>query len=581
MSIPSSKDQAEPGGEKASRVRQRQRLIEACISALYAYGPSRTTVEKVVSIANLSPGIVNFYFDSKAAMMVAALEFLAGEFEREVLDPVIACRDNPVHALELLVDLYLDPEIASPRKVSVWFAFWGEANSRREYYDICGKRDDAFAALVRDLIERLIAVTDARHLDADGIALGLIGALDQLWQNFAFEIEANIDRVGAKRRCKAFLRSVFPRQFGGPPVAPEAVRSPVAAPPSVGNRYADPALFRREADALFLPEWQFVGHESELSRSGDFLTAELLGERALVLRDPNGRLRAFRNVCRHRPHALTLERAGRFVRYIHCRADDLGYAYDGTPRGRHDAGALVPLGVAAVGGLVFVRLAPGFDGEDGRLMPHLTLLSEIGLDGFGTAGAPKTVTVEADWKIVVEQWLDASLPTEEEGRMSGLTTIRGISLEDAPDWLLWRAALDGGTGGSWAAARYARLALLEYETRHAAPPDWTRLVAFPNHLIDIRPDGATILQAAPVAPGRSQIRRYDLIRRLRGEPARALHYLGRRLEDRWLSEDTAIAASTQAGFASPYYQPGESAERPALAAFRHWLEGRLPAHADD
>ena len=31
--------------------RQRQRLIDACISALHIYGPSRTTVEKVVAIA--------------------------------------------------------------------------------------------------------------------------------------------------------------------------------------------------------------------------------------------------------------------------------------------------------------------------------------------------------------------------------------------------------------------------------------------------------------------------------------------------------------------------------------------------
>ena len=39
--------------ERASRVRQRQRLIDACISALHIHGPSRTTVEKVVALAGL------------------------------------------------------------------------------------------------------------------------------------------------------------------------------------------------------------------------------------------------------------------------------------------------------------------------------------------------------------------------------------------------------------------------------------------------------------------------------------------------------------------------------------------------
>src|SRR5450755_4615554 len=168
--------EAAPG--RATRVRQRQRLIDACISALHIHGPSRTTVEKVVAIADLSPGIVRFYFDSKAAMLVASLEYLAAEFEQRVLLPVSQLRHQPVRALELLVDLYLDPEIASPRKVSVWYSFWGEASSRQEYYDICGKKDEDFAALVRELIERLIASTGATHLDADGIALGLIGVLE-------------------------------------------------------------------------------------------------------------------------------------------------------------------------------------------------------------------------------------------------------------------------------------------------------------------------------------------------------------------------------------------------------------------
>jgi len=70
-----------PAQPRASRALQRQRLIDACISALHVHGPSHTTVEKVVAIAGMSPGIVRFYFDSKDAMMVASLEFLAAEFE--------------------------------------------------------------------------------------------------------------------------------------------------------------------------------------------------------------------------------------------------------------------------------------------------------------------------------------------------------------------------------------------------------------------------------------------------------------------------------------------------------------------
>src|SRR6202161_3853097 len=248
--------------------RQRQRLIDACISALHIYGPSRTTVEKVVAIAKMSPGIVRFYFASKASMLVASLQFLAAEFDEQLLVPVTRLKSRPVAALELMVDLYLDPEISSPRKVSVWYAFWGEPSSRQEYYDICGQKDKSFAALVRELIERLILDTSQPQLDADGIALGLIGVLEMLWQDFAFRSEEDIDRPAAKRRAMAYLRSIFPGQFD---VSHHDAGTPARDRRLPGWAYANARLFAIERDALFLDSWQLVGHEGQIPRRGDFI----------------------------------------------------------------------------------------------------------------------------------------------------------------------------------------------------------------------------------------------------------------------------------------------------------------------
>lgn len=207
--------------ERASRQRQRLRLIEACITALHEHGPSRTTIDKVVRIADMSPGIVNFYFETKAALLMAALDHLAGEFEQFVQLPVAALRDRPAEALDRAIDLYLDPTIASPRKVSVWYSFWGEASGRGEYQAICGKRDQAFADLVRDLIVARIEERGDRHLDAEAVALGLIGSLEMLWQEIAFREEDDIDRDAMRARCRAYLASVFPADCvrpGAPPV---------------------------------------------------------------------------------------------------------------------------------------------------------------------------------------------------------------------------------------------------------------------------------------------------------------------------------------------------------------------------
>jgi TetR/AcrR family transcriptional regulator, transcriptional repressor of bet genes len=364
------KEAANVSRARKGPLRQRQRLIDACISALHIYGPSRTTVEKVVAIAKMSPGIVRFYFDSKAAMLVASLQFLAAEFEEQVLLPVAKLKSRPVAALQLMVDLYLDPDIASTRKISVWYAFWGEASSRQEYYDICGQKDESFAVLVRELIAGLIAETSQRHLDPDGVALGLIGVLEILWQDFAFQTERNIDRPAAKRRCMAYLRSVFPGQFDSLPdrAAAETVtgsgtgtstgtntRAGTGDRQVAGPVYDNARVFALEPESVFQSAWAVVGHEAQIPHAGDFLAVDMGEERVLVVRDGAGAVHAFRNNCIEQPHPLVAASSGRFGEVIECKIHGLRFQLDGRQLSGPTAVGLSVLESRLVNRLILVR----------------------------------------------------------------------------------------------------------------------------------------------------------------------------------------------------------------------------------
>jgi TetR/AcrR family transcriptional repressor of bet genes len=505
MNVPRSRDASNNSAasvpERASRARQRQRLIDACISALHIHGPSRTTVEKVVALADMSPGIVRFYFDSKDAMLVASLAYLASEFEERVMTPVSRLRDTPVKALEKLVELYLDPDVASPRKVSVWYSFWGEASSRQEYLDICGKKDEDFAALVRELIGQVIVQTGQAHLDPDAVALGLIGVLEVLWQGFAFTEEARIDRDAAKRRSLAFLRSVFPQQFGG------ASASTASSLPSTGPNvpawaYSDNALLTLERDRLFRPSWQLIGHEADIPRIGDFLTADLAGERVLVLRSSDSKIAAFRNSCRKRPHALLAARQGHLSSTIECDLHELVYGLDGKFRSGSTPGDLTPLELSVPGRFILVRASAAKNAD-----PASTSLLEIAGSPAGDwASLPDLVPagstdigVAADWKLIVEQWLEA-LPRP--------TGVRRTFLP-------------------------------------------------PNQLVEISSNGALVLQVIPESPGRCRIRRLtyavapDKGRQARGaQRERAAKARAAASNPAWLQQDIEVAESTQAGLAA-------------------------------
>jgi TetR/AcrR family transcriptional repressor of bet genes len=492
------------GGGSRIRQRQRQRLIDACISALHIYGPSRTTVEKVVALADLSPGIVRFYFDSKAAMLVASLEHLAAEFDERVLVPVGRLKDTPVEALRLLVNLYLDADIASPRKVSVWYAFWGEASARQEYQDICGKKDEEFAALVRELMERMIAVSGATHLDADAVALGLIGVLEVLWQGIAFQSEANIDRPAAVARSLRYLHSVFPGQFdefvhGARRNSAGAAAGTDRLPPQA---YRDEALLAAEREQLLRPAWQVFGYETELRAAGDFLSGEVAGERVLVVRAERGRLHAFLNACRRRPHALVSARRGHLKSAVHCAAHSLTYSFDGRLVEGSTPGDLAPLELLRAGRLLLVRAA-----DAGRPVPG-SAADESAWDAFAplVPGAVTERDVAADWKVVVEQWLEAPLPRQ-------------------------------------------------------------RFVA-PNQLLEIEAHHATILQVTPTAPGHSRLRRFEFSA-ARAQGSRKRVTSGRPRSGTWLGRQIALAESTQAGLESATGSALEAGPvDPALAQFR-------------
>jgi TetR/AcrR family transcriptional regulator, transcriptional repressor of bet genes len=413
-------------------------------------------VEKVVALANLSQGIVRFYFDSKDAMLVASLAYLAAEFEEHVLQPVAALKADPVQALTRLVELYFDPVIASARKVSVWYAFWGEASSRQEYYAICGKKDSDFEALVQELVGKLIAKEGSTHLDADAVALGLIGVLEVLWQYFAFQDEANVDRERARQRSMAYLRSAFPVSFGG---SRAVARAPAAqAPPSVPDAngaaplppsaYASAELLVRERAQLLRPAWQLVGHEAQVTKAGDFLVRDLAGERALVLRDEAGQLRVFRNACPHRPHALIERPQGRLSGPLTCTAHQLSFGWDGRQTGGVAAGDLTPLEVVQRGPLIFVRGARGPGSAADAAPPEVAGGMPPGLVPAGE----HEHRVEADWKLVVEQWLDAApaagtflAPNQRVQREGGVLEILQV-IPEAPGRCRLRAFIYAAGG---------------------------------------------------------------------------------------------------------------------------------------
>jgi len=129
--------------------------------------------------------------------------------------------------------------------------------------------------------------------------------------------------------------------------------------------YTDPRVLDVEERRLFRPSWQYVGPLECVRRPGDQMVGRLLRVPVVVVRDGDGELRGFLNVCRHRG-SVVVAADGNAPR-LRCPYHAWTYGLDGSLRSAPQCGpeieaelgdlGLLPVRVATFGPFVFASAA--------------------------------------------------------------------------------------------------------------------------------------------------------------------------------------------------------------------------------
>ena len=146
------------GAARLPQDARREQLIGASIRAIAEHGLSNVTLSKVASLAGLTAGMVNFHFESKRELLRATLAHVAADYSAACRAAVAGAGGDAATALLALIQTSLSETLASPEKLAVWYAFWGESQARDDYMEICGAADQAFYDTVHGLIGELAAI---------------------------------------------------------------------------------------------------------------------------------------------------------------------------------------------------------------------------------------------------------------------------------------------------------------------------------------------------------------------------------------------------------------------------------------
>ncbi|MEX2048597.1 MAG: aromatic ring-hydroxylating dioxygenase subunit alpha [Gemmatimonadota bacterium] len=179
--------------------------------------------------------------------------------------------------------------------------------------------------------------------------------------------------------------------------------------------YTDPAVLQLEQERIFRRSWQYVGHADEVAEPGSFSATRAAHVPVVLVRDEEGMLRAFLNVCRHRG-SIVCDGSGKRTT-LQCPYHAWTYGLDGkllsAPRAGREGGidtdelGLVPLLLETWGPFVFVNPDPDAAPLSELLEDVPERIAAAGIDVDALRFLERTESeIAANWKICSENFLE-------------------------------------------------------------------------------------------------------------------------------------------------------------------------------
>lgn len=233
-----------------------------------------------------------------------------------------------------------------------------------------------------------------------------------------------------------------------------------------GYRYTSRDFFEQEFEQMWTKVWLLLGRESEMPEPGDWQREDVGPESFLMVRQEDGGIKAFYNVCQHRGNRMVVEPKGHAARFV-CKYHAWAYTLDGELSYAQDADnfpegdpcgkiRLEEVRCETFAGFIWINMDPDCTDLKSYLGPIWDDWNRYDLESWKRYLA-LTTTLPCNWKVVLDNFNESyHVPTvhratgtpEERKRMhSGVDTRVENTRFDLSDEGHNRMIMPGGYAG--------------------------------------------------------------------------------------------------------------------------------------
>lgn len=213
--------------------------------------------------------------------------------------------------------------------------------------------------------------------------------------------------------------------------------------------YRSEAMYQLERRAIFSKRWMLLTHSSRFTEQGDFLSFTVANFSFFLIRDRDGNINGFHNVCRHRAFPVVQTRSGS-TSILSCKYHGWSYGLKGNlakaprfetvPEFDKSQHGLLPVHVHIdKAGFIWVNLQAGSPDvrweDDFQRIDEQPRMQDFDFAGEYTFDHYWEMDLDANWKGVIENYNECYHCATSHPLISGVSDLPRYRVEPTAGYM--------------------------------------------------------------------------------------------------------------------------------------------------